>query len=100
MQPVQDLTDKIAASILVVDGEDLAGLARIHESLMQLPSAIAADPTVAAKARGGAEKAAVAAMGLVEKILLREVSDASAALISVSQEVAKLQEMISGVAVH
>ena len=96
MQPVQDLTEKIAASILVVDGEDLAGLARIHEHLKQLPEAIAADASVEAGTRGAAQTAAGAAMELVEKIMLREVKDASAALITVSEEVAKLQEIVSG----
>lgn len=96
MQPVQDLTEKIAASILVVDGEDLAGLAQIHEELKQLPAALAVDETVAGR-RGAAEQVVGAAMTLVEKIILREVKDASAALISVSQEIGKLQELISGI---
>ncbi|HUO07009.1 MAG TPA: chemotaxis protein CheA [Phycisphaerae bacterium] len=99
MEKLQDMTERLAAAILVVDGEDLPGLARIHNDLTELPAAISGDETLSEAARGGASKAVNAAAQLVEKILLRDIKDTSAALVSVSEQIVQLQAILTGTVV-
>jgi hypothetical protein len=96
MLHIQELIEKLAAAVIVVDPSDLSALAKIHEDLTLVPTEIAKDGAVGLAAREHAEQAATQAARLVEGILLRDISDTAAALVSVSEQIAQLQEIITG----
>jgi two-component system, chemotaxis family, sensor kinase CheA len=91
-------TERLASAVLLVDPNDLPGLARLHEDLESVPGQVATDGNLAAPVAQRVEQTARSASRLVEQLILREVQDANAALDSVCQGIAELQQLISGIA--
>jgi two-component system, chemotaxis family, sensor kinase CheA len=99
MSSLATTTERLASAALLVDPNDLAGLAKLHEDLTSVPAQIAADASVAAPMAVRATQTAKTASKLVEQLILREVKDANAALEAVCQGIAELQQLIAGTAV-
>lgn len=89
-------TERLVAAVLLADPANLTGLARLHEDLSSLLSEAAHADGLTAQAVSRVESTATSAVKLVEQIILREADDASAALESVCQSVAEIQNLISG----
>ena len=98
MPTIQEITEHLAAAVLVADPEDLAALAQLHGELAMFPARISHDSCVDAANRAGAERTAAAAAQLLERIMLRDVTDAAAAMRSVSEQIVQLQRQVAGAA--
>jgi two-component system, chemotaxis family, sensor kinase CheA len=98
MSSLAATTERLASAALLVDPNDLAGLAKLHEDLTSVPAQVAASVNMAAPVAERATEAAKSASKMVEQLILREVKDANAALDAVCQGIAELQQLISGTA--
>jgi two-component system, chemotaxis family, sensor kinase CheA len=96
MPQLQEMIDQLASTALIADPNDLASLVKLHDSLAGVPQQVSGDATLDSVRGGSVRQTASDAAALVEKIILRDVKDAAAALISVSEQIGQLQELISG----
>jgi two-component system chemotaxis sensor kinase CheA len=97
MANVTEMTERLVSAALMADADDLGTLARMHDGLVNLPSELAADSTVCGAAKNAATETATSAASILEKIMLRDVTDATAALAAVADQIQHLQKIISGV---
>src|SRR5262249_8752661 len=98
MANIQELTDQLASAALMADVEDLPSLAKIHETLGKFSECVAADAAVEQGVKANATRTAGEAGKLLERILLRDVEDAAAALTSISSQIEQLQQILTGAA--
>ena len=98
MSSLDATTERLASAVLVADPNDLAALARLHEDLSAMPAQVAEDATLAAPVADRLSRTAQAASKLVEQLILREADDANAALESVCESIAQIQQLLSGTA--
>jgi two-component system chemotaxis sensor kinase CheA len=98
MSALNELSDSLASSALLADAHDLRALANLHEKLVAVAAASGKDTDAAPPTAAGVTEVAQAAMKTVEQIILHEVPDASAAMETVCQQIAQLQQILSGTA--
>jgi two-component system chemotaxis sensor kinase CheA len=96
MSQLSTTTERLASTVLLVDPNDLAGLAGLHSDLTALPQQLAQDSSLTPDLARRAEQTAQTASKLVEQIILREATDAAAALDAVCASIAELQQLVSG----
>jgi two-component system chemotaxis sensor kinase CheA len=94
MGKIAELTEQLASTVMMADATDLPVLAQLHEQLQSVAQA-SAELTDAAQS-ASVQQAASTAVQLVEKIILRDVTDANAALRQVCQTITELQGLIKG----
>ncbi len=90
MTTLNNMADQLTAAVLLASPEDLAGLASLHDILKTL-SQTALKEGDGQQVAGAAQKASE----LVEKIILREMGDANAALDLLCQQVGQIQQLIA-----
>lgn len=94
MREIQDLTQRLASSIVMADPTDLPALADMHEQFQQLgkmatSSAFEGDGLTLSEIAGVGEK-------LIEKIILREAQDIKECLQQVGQAINEMQRILDG----
>ena len=96
MASLAAITEHLASAVLVADPTDLVALAQLHEDLAAVPSQAAGEAGLAAPVAERLARTAQTASKLIEQIMLREVKDANAALDSVCENIAQLQQILGG----
>ncbi len=94
MEQLTQLTEQLAAAMVLMDAEDLPSLAGVHGQLQVLGQAgrqMVAGPSAQAVCR-----LAQTGEKLVEQIILREVEDTAAAMEQLAQSVRQLQMLACG----
>lgn len=87
MNGLEKLIETLAADLVMVSIDDLPGLARLHDSFLQLTKAIGDDSDVVYKAANRSAE-------LVEKIVLNDVPDRNGCLSILNDSVAAMQAII------
>jgi len=98
MQMLHDITEQLAATVLMTEAEDLPALANLHEQLRGLLKTVDGQPNDPRLA--GVSTTAAKAARIVEQIILRETDDAKRALESVCESIAQVQQLLSGAAIN
>jgi len=98
MSSLAATTERLAAAVLMVDPNDLAALARLHDDLATVPAQAAGETGLPAEVAGRLERTAQKASGLLEQIMLRETQDAAGALEAVCESITHIQQLIMGTA--
>src|SRR5438270_11072738 len=90
MEQINGLTEKLAAAATLMEPDDLTGLAEVHGCLKAIDQWIDAHPGNDAP-RQQVKSAAGQAEALLEKLILQEVQDATAAVNELMQLVMTVQ---------
>lgn len=94
MPNILELTEQLAANVVLADPLDLPALANVHEQLQTLAQLVGDLPNVAKTRISSLQHTAKSAENLVERIILRDVEDAAVALKSVSETITELKALI------
>ena len=90
MTRANEITEQLASAALLADPTDLPALADLHEKLANASKQLSGEAGVGeAQAKRIATSAGTAAK-LVEQIILREATDAAAALDGVCRQIAEI----------
>jgi methyl-accepting chemotaxis protein/HPt (histidine-containing phosphotransfer) domain-containing protein len=98
MFSLSDLTEQLASAALLTDPTDLSALAKLHEQLTAIPARVPAEAGLPADVGAAFTGVAGTATELVERIILRELTDATAAFEDVCRQITRLQDLLNGAA--
>ncbi len=96
MSKIADLTEQLASRVMSADPQDPPAMVEILGQLQDLLSSVESLSAAEAATLGPISSLLSGATAAVERIILREVKDAAAALRGVAQDIAELQHLVSG----
>jgi two-component system chemotaxis sensor kinase CheA len=94
MPNISELTEQLAATVVLADPTDLPALANVHDQLQALAQVVGELTDIDKTRISSLQHTAKSAENLVERIILRDVEDAAVALRSVSETITELKALI------